>query len=288
MTTDLLSSFPFNAVASITTIAGDPLEPEHNAVADWMEKAKTLLERASARLDDADVPRDEHSVDEDTGEACVQHFDLEARIQRLADERDAKERDRQRDSDEANKYAGDLSMLHVRIRQAFGAESIEEAFELIAELKALQGEPNLTKYPAWRSLVKTTVELRNQLYERDAVIKTLQRAEVKNASVALTDAHAEIVDRDAYIEALEVEVHMLEQSLERAECSLEGERTGTRFATTTDSHEAILRAEIVVDVRSGKVVKNRRGPATPLSFDHAKTCPYYLRYFDQPSTGAKR
>lgn len=162
--------------------------------------------------------------------------------------------------DRANNAESNLSTLHVQLRQMFGAESVAEALADAAALKEKCEELSKDRLFLTTKRREAEEELAHFVSQRDAEVAGFmkQRDEaLAKAQVASEDAGA-LASENLRLERL---VKQLTSKVKR----LESAGSGARFALASAPRGAILRADIVVDAKSGKVIKNRFGKAPGMS-----------------------
>jgi len=192
---------------------------------------KTLLEAATV-LDNAGVPRTDTERD---GVGINLELNLAGRILWLVEQRT------------------DLESA-LRVARADRTISITEV--QAAQTRANEAEANLSELHT--NLRQALGDL-SQCYNRAAdELQALAEQRDKAAATTLSaaDDAGQLATENLRLERL---VRQLTAKVKR----LESAGSGARFALTSEPHRAQLRADIVVDAKSGRVLKNRFGKASP-------------------------
>lgn len=160
--------------------------------------------------------------------------------------------------DRANNAESNLSTLHVQLRQMFGAESVAEALADAAALKEKCEE--LSKDRLFLATKRREAEeaLAHFVSQRDAEVDQLRAGFMKQRDEAIAMAQG-AADNAGALATENLRLERLVKQLTSKVKRLESAGSGARFALTSEPRAAILKADIVVDAKSGKVVKNRLG-----------------------------
>ena len=160
--------------------------------------------------------------------------------------------------DRANNAESNLSTLHVQLRQTLGAESVAEALDEIHELKSKCDELSTDRVFLSTKRREAEEALAHFVSQRDAEVDQLRTGFMKQRDEALAKARAAAEDAGA-LASENLRLERLVKQLTTKVKRLESAGSGARFALTSEPRAAILKADIVVDAKSGKVVKNRLG-----------------------------
>lgn len=241
---------------------------------------KTLLTITEA-LDAAGAPRTDTERD---GFGINLELGFVARIRWLVEQLDAKEREREKEAREASKRAGEARQLRSDIEQtssALAAHGVPMDDLMVYQGATWLGRELTAQHQRADENAAAIGDLERKLIEvlgqRDAFMRQRDEALSKaedlskryNRATDELQAHAEERDKVLkehveHAEGWRLQCGTNERTIARLITKikrLKSAGSDVRFALTSEPLEALLKADIVVDAKSGKVVKNRLGTA---------------------------